>query len=148
MIVREYGDYRWRGFARDAVLADIVGRTLDDAVQVGDAIFIRAGGDWFVFAHERDCCERVYAVDVPRLSASTRGARILGAEERSGEGGFREGDGGDGTWTWTFYTVLTDREDFTLRWNGESNGYHSEGVSFDRWGGDEPSGTSLFEEAP
>lgn len=116
---------------KPAALADLIGLTLDEVFLLpdydyGDIVAILAGGRWFAMHHEQDCCERVgLDGDAPTISASTRGAKIMSARE---EVITREHD--YGTFTATFYHIVTDREDIALTWRGESNGYYSEAVSF------------------
>lgn len=132
-----------------ATITDLNGLTLDEILlgknsDGNDQIAILASGRWFVMAHSQDCCESVCIEDAPTVSASTRGARIVNASEDITTG---DGEHGD-TFTATFYQIRTEREDISLTWRGESNGYYSESVDFAEWPGDDtPTGRSLFEAA-
>ena len=132
-----------------ATITDLNGLTLDEILlgknsDGNDQIAILASGRWFVLAHGQDCCESVYVEDAPSVSAGTRGARIVSASEDITTGDEECGD----TFTATFYQIRTEREDISLTWRGESNGYYSENVDFAEWSGDDtPTGRSLFEAA-
>jgi hypothetical protein len=114
-------------------LANLAGKTIvsiegltQDSSEV--TIFTKSGGI-FKFFHYQDCCENVYLSDFENDISSHEGALILSAEELSNEEiELLEPppDNDSESYTWTFYTINTDRGSLWLRWIGESNGYYSE----------------------
>lgn len=73
--------------------------------------------------HEQECCENVYLLDFDNDELMLKFATLLSFEEAVERGEVQEG-----TATWTFYKLTTDRGHMTMRWYGESNGYYSEDV--------------------
>lgn len=61
------------------------------------------------------------------------GAPIARAEVVESEGGDPAPEYPD-SWTWTFYKLATIKGEVVMRWLGESNGYYSESVDFERTG--------------
>ena len=81
------------------------------------------------FYHRQDCCEFVDLNDV----AGGELEDLIG--ERIEEIRVDESIDGDPkprewseSWTWTFYTIRTNRLTLVLRFLGESNGYYGESV--------------------
>jgi len=64
------------------------------------------------------------------------GSPILQAEESTNENENPEGVDVDEEWrdsfTWTFYRIGTINGGVVIRWYGESNGYYSESVDFEK----------------
>jgi len=77
-----------------------------------------------VLVHNQDCCEEVSVEDVVGDPSSLIGARVLEFREDT------KVDDGEtyGIGIWTFYNLVTDKEDCTIRWYGNSNGYYSVNV--------------------
>ncbi len=90
-------------------------------------------GDTFLMYHYQDCCESVYIEDVIGDPDDLIGPPILMAEEVEGETpANHEWEYAPDSYTWTFYKLATVRGYVTLRWLGQSNGYYSESVSFEK----------------
>ncbi len=86
-------------------------------------------GSEYTMYHSQDCCESVHLDDINGDLDDLLGSTILQADESSSDGtGHNNCESG----TWTFYKFATIKGYITLKWFGESNGYYSEGVNFDR----------------
>lgn len=111
------------------------GKTLIRCEQEGDdaIVFETTEGEKFRMAHAQDCCESVLIEDICGDLSDLVGSPILQAEESTSDtdptgvaNGHRE------SFTWTFYRFATNRGSVVIRWYGESNGYYSESVDFER----------------
>lgn len=95
-------------------------------------------GQQFRMLHHHDCCETVYIEDIEGDINDLIGSPILVAEtvqdamqqamnliiplpEKNGE-----------CEQWTFYRLATAKGWVVIRWYGDSNGYYSTDVSFER----------------
>ena len=97
-------------------------------------LYFRSGKKLRVY-HEQDCCEDVVLIDIVGGSLDS----LVGQEIKcikSVSKNFDErlvssvkGYLNDSN-TWTFVTISTFKDDITLRWHGNSNGYYSEEVDF------------------
>ena len=91
-------------------------------------------GSEYQMYHDQDCCEFVWLDDVVGDFEDIMTGPILVAEmntnqEEDPEIKLNEGYI-DESYTWTFYTLRTNRGTVTMRWFGTSNGYYSEEVNF------------------
>ena len=93
--------------------------------------FTAQDGRVFRFWHEQDCCETVEIEDIAGDMSDLVGSPIVMAEEVSSLDGFDETREDGESYTWTFYKFATAKGYVTVRWLGTSNGYYSEGVSFE-----------------
>ena len=76
------------------------------------------------FYHEYSCCENFWLEDFEFSGKSVIGAKILDVVLVSEKQDVTE----NGSMTWTFYKIQTDKGELFMRWCGESNGYYSEDV--------------------
>ena len=75
----------------------------------------------------QDCCESVTIVDVVGNISALIGSPLLMADESTSDQANASESG-----TWTFYKFATIKGYVDIRWLGESNGYYSESVDFER----------------
>ena len=76
------------------------------------------------FYHEYSCCENVWLEDFEFSGKDIVGAKILDVLLVSEKQEVTD----NGSMTWTFYKIQTDKGELFMRWCGESNGYYSEDV--------------------
>ena len=76
------------------------------------------------FYHEYSCCEDFWLEDFEFSGKGIVGAKILDVLLVSEKQEVTY----DGSMTWTFYKIQTDKGELFMRWCGESNGYYSEDV--------------------
>jgi hypothetical protein len=94
--------------------------------------FVTSGGR-FAMYHSQDCCESVELEDICGDISDLLDSEILLAEEVTNSDDIIDGKPAyPESWTWTFYKLSTIKGHVTLRWLGESNGYYSEGVYFEK----------------
>ena len=122
-----------------AEFSELMGKTIwrIDGADVGSQLltFHCAGGEKFRLYHYQDCCEGVDLNEIIGDISDLIGSPITQAEEASYNG--EPGPDGEvpeyaDSYTWTFYRLATVKGYVTLRWLGESNGYYSESVDFER----------------
>lgn len=92
--------------------------------------FVTTEGETFLMYHEQECCESVSIESIEGELSNLLNHSILLAEEVTESGKIDDEDEWDGTQTWTFYKLATTKGYVDIRWNGSSNGYYSESVSF------------------
>lgn len=116
-----------------AEIKELIGKTLSKIDKTDDRIeFFTSLGEVYVMYHSQDCCEYVRIEDIIGDLNDLVGNPILLAEEATSrehpENFIKE----DESFTWTFYKLATIKGYVTIRWYGESNGYYSESVDFDK----------------
>ena len=119
----------------DAKFEDLKGMTIKvitGAESGSNGITITTTDDKiFIMQHDQDCCEVVEVEDVCGDIEDIVGSPILLAEEVSNNDPIAGRDCSE-SFTWTFYKLVTNKGAVTIRWLGQSNGYYSESVSFER----------------
>ena len=136
----------------DAKISELVEKTLISIDKKEDElIFICDTGEKFKMYHSQDCCESVTIKDICGDLNDLIGTPILKAEEISNddfiklfENKFkkknedsRHEEDDDGNWKpdsykFTFYKIATIKGYVDICWYGESNGYYSESVDFQK----------------
>ena len=90
--------------------------------------FITAANVYRMY-HYAECCEAVYVEDIVGDIEDIMYSPIISAEEVINH---EEDNPGYESVTWTFYKIDTIKGGITIRWCGESNGYYSESVDFEK----------------
>ena len=119
----------------------LIGLTLKEVIvdTKNDIItFTSECGQQFRMMHHQDCCETVNIEDVEGDIEDLIGSPIVVAESVSDEMQkainliipLPEKDGD--CMQWTFYRLATAKGWVVIRWYGDSNGYYSTDVSFER----------------
>jgi len=120
-----------------AQFSDLLGKILTSVEQRynDEMVFTTTKGEQFRLYHFQDCCESVQIEDICGDLADLVGAVIVQAEEAELA---QENPPGvpipewQESFTWTFYKLATAKGHVTIRWYGDSNGYYSEQVDFER----------------
>lgn len=119
-------------------IEELIGKTLTkieyDTQYDDEIIFHLDNGDKYKMYHSQDCCESVSVEDINGDLQDLLNVPLLVAEEATNseenpEGVEREWQE---SFTWTFYKFATINGFVTIRWYGESNGYYSESVYFEK----------------
>jgi hypothetical protein len=117
-----------------SAITELLGKTLASIESGSDEIvFVTDSGERYRMCHHYDCCESVTVEDIAGDLNDLIGSPILKAEESTSDTnppGVTK-DYQD-SFTWTFYHLATVRGYVTIRWYGESNGYYSESVDFEK----------------
>ena len=100
---------------------------IEVTVSAEQVTFVTNDGTYRLY-HEQDCCEAVYLYDVEGDIADMQDALCCCAYMTQQYSEQSE----DYSKTYTFYSVQTTKGYVWLRWLGESNGYYSEGVDFEK----------------
>lgn len=112
---------------------DLVGKVITD-IQGGknseELVFTLSDGSRYRMYHSQDCCECVDIEDIDGDLNDLLNTEVLMAEESTNNDP-KEGESPDSC-TWTFYRLRTAKGYVVIRWYGTSNGYYSEGVSFEK----------------
>lgn len=96
--------------------------------------FTLDNGDKYNMFHSQDCCEGVSIDDIEGDLNDLLNSPILQAEESTmiGENPVGVSKDYQDSFTWTFYKLATINGYVTIRWYGQSNGYYSERVDFEK----------------
>lgn len=124
----------WRDF--NIRVSELLGKRLSSLMRDGndELLFFCDDGSYYRMYHEQSCCESVTIEDICGDLQDLVGTPILQAEEvvsREDPEGAEIGEERE-SFTWTFYKFATIKGSVTIRWYGESNGYYSERVDFEK----------------
>jgi len=115
-----------------AKVSELLGKVLIKAEAMAgnnEILFICQDGSKYRMFHDQDCCESVSIEDICGDLDTLIGNPLLMAEESTNQEGSKKYAE---SFTWTFYKFATIKGYVTIRWYGESNGYYSEEVSFEK----------------
>ena len=90
-------------------------------------VFVTSEGVYRLY-HQQDCCEEVYLYDIDGDISDMQDTYCCCAYMSQQYNEQSE----DYSKTWTFYSIQTAKGYVWLRWIGESNGYYSESVDFEK----------------
>lgn len=117
-------------------VSELLGKTLVAITGADEGnneiIFECSDGSKYRMYHERDCCESVLIEDICGYVNSLIGNPLTMAEDISNIMGNPAVDEWTDSCTWTWYKFATVKGYVTIRWYGESNGYYSESVDFEK----------------
>jgi len=119
-----------------ANFSELIGKTITMIERGDDRLVLQTSdGDRYVMEHEQDCCETVTLDEVIGDLRDLVNSPIIEASKESGQLEPQKPDEyPNESYTWTFYKIGSRKGFVTLRWYGESNGYYSEEVSFNKNG--------------
>lgn len=112
-------------------LKNIIGKTIISIIGMKQdsekIIFELNNGEKWKMYNDQDCCENVWLEDINGDINVILNSPILRFDEK-----IENNENASESGTFTFYTIATAKGYLNLRWNGESNGYYSEGVDFEK----------------
>ena len=95
-----------------------------------EEIIIETDNGTYKIYHYQNCCENVRVDDV--VGELKIGSKILDFIEKTNSDTPKEEECVADSFTWTFYTIVTDKGYCDIKWYGSSNGYYSESVDFEK----------------
>ena len=113
------------------LLGSVIARIEGLEVGSDDVVFELGNGDKYRMFHDQDCCECVLIKQIDGDVNDLIGNAITMAEEVENPESALQPEDAD-SYTWTFYKLATVKGYVTIQWLGESNGYYSESVDFDK----------------
>lgn len=121
----------YHSYNNEVDFSDLLGKTIISITGAEknseEIVFTTSDGFKYYMLHQQNCCENVYVEDITGDISDLLNGEIVEATEASQDNPHASESG-----TWTFYKLNSNkwRGGVCIRWNGESNGYYSEGVSF------------------
>lgn len=94
--------------------------------------FTCSDGEKFRLYHMQDCCEHVRVFKVDGNVNSVLNSRVLSATKTDSVEGMGITYQPYDSYTWSVFTIITAKGYLRIIWLGESNGYYSEKVHFQR----------------
>lgn len=117
-------------------VSELLGKTLVSITGAKEGydeiIFECSDGSKYRMFHDQECCETVTIEDICGDVNSLVGNPLTMAEDISNIMDNPAVDEWVDSCTWTWYKFATVRGYVTIRWYGESNGYYSESVDFEK----------------
>lgn len=115
-------------------ISELIGKRIVDirGLEAGsESVHIYTDNGTYRMYHYQDCCESVSIDDVNGDVSDLIGEVVTLAEENTNCDEPKPGEYSE-SFTWTFYRIATIKGYVVIRWLGESNGYYSESVDFER----------------
>jgi len=120
-----------------AEFKDLLGKTIVNIVGLHkhsrEIDIYTSTGEHYIMKHYQTCCEDVQVEDVCGEIDDILNSPILQAEKSTSDTNpFDIKKKYQESFTWTFYRIATMKGQVVIRWYGESSGYYSEEVEFDK----------------
>ena len=114
--------------------SELLGKVLTsiEVIDNEEIIYTDNQGNKYRSYHDQDCCESVCIEDINGDLDDLLDTPILQAEESANSEDTLGLIENPDSFTWTFYKLATIKGYVTIRWLGESNGYYSESVDFEK----------------
>lgn len=113
--------------AKDQFIGSII--TKIDGLEIGSQqVHFHTDNGIFEMYHSQDCCEVVNVDDIVGIT-DLIGAEVYAFIEKTNSDNPKPNSD---SFTWTFYTLVTSKGYTDIKWYGESNGYYSESVKFEK----------------
>lgn len=103
--------------------------SVDQLEEESDIVWFNTNQGRYCMQHYQDCCEYVRVIDFEDDIDYDGEVIVVDAYESSSDAEDVSESG-----TWTFYHINTNKGSIYIRWLGESNGYYSESVEFNKEG--------------
>lgn len=103
-----------------------------EGIDCDDVYIETESGDCFRIYHSQDCCESVGIYDCVGELQNVIGSKVVSASEYTTDTPDDVTYEPSDSYTWTIYTIKTEKGSFKIRWLGESNGYYGETPYFMR----------------
>lgn len=114
-------------------IKDLIGKTISKIENTSEEIiFYCDNGEVFKMMHYSDCCETVTVEDIIGDINDILLSPIMSASEDTSNTNPPDKNYTAESCTWTFYNIATIKGYVTIRWYGQSNGYYSERVDFEK----------------
>ncbi len=119
------------------MFSDLIGKTIIEITGLKKdsptVIFKCGDGTKYQMQHRQECCEIVTIDDVcGDIDDLLNSPVIKASEDTNSDNPKEEEEWQDESFTWTFYNIATAKGHVTIRWYGQSNGYYSEDVDFNK----------------
>lgn len=101
-------------------------------MSVGDDVSFETSIGHFFLSHYQDCCESVHLEKTIGDVENVLNSPILTAENDYNEPPGEENRDYSDSHTWSRYRLVTAKGEFEMYFLGESNGYYSETMTFEK----------------
>lgn len=120
----------------ELMLKPLLGKTITGILNMepnsGNIQICLSDGSIWTLYHSQDCCECVQVHSIVGVRDVILNSPVVFTNHEELYNQDPPGCSNDGaeSWTWTIFTIATEKGSLVIRWLGESNGYYGETVDF------------------